>query len=197
MTGIDIDGKAPKRWSKLGLVPLLMFLALAALFCFRLFSGDASRIPSALIGHQVPVFSLNPVDGLGDRPGFADSDLRQGHVTLVNIFASWCVPCRDEHKLLVGLSRDPALAAQGVQIFGIAYKDAPENTKSFLVQGEDPYARIGADRSGRTGIDFGVYGVPETFIVKGDGTIAYKFIGPMSEESIRQIVLPEIEKAAK
>lgn len=200
MSEIDAAGKsqkARKRISKIALLPLLIFLALAALFFFRLFSGDASQIPSALIGRQVPAFTLPAVDGLPDRPGLSDSDLRQGHVSLVNIFASWCVPCREEHELLVGLGKDPALAARNVQIFGIAYKDRPENTSRFLARGGDPYVRIGADQSGRTGIDFGVYGVPETFIVKGDGTIAYKFIGPMSEESFRQTMLPEIEKAAK
>jgi cytochrome c biogenesis protein CcmG/thiol:disulfide interchange protein DsbE len=162
---------------------------------FRLFAGDASRLPSALIGSKVPAFNLAAVEGLAAKPGLSDADLRQGHVTLVNVFASWCVPCHQEHAVLDLIANDAKLAAEGVSLVGIAYKDEPANTIRFLTQEGDPYGKIGADHSGRTGIDFGVYGVPETFIVKGDGTIAYKFIGPMSEASLHDTVLPEIEKA--
>jgi cytochrome c biogenesis protein CcmG, thiol:disulfide interchange protein DsbE len=179
----------------LAFLPLLIFAAVAVLFLFRLYAGDASRIPSALIGTKVPQFNLAPVEGLADKPGLTDADLRQGHVTLVNVFASWCGPCHQEHPVLALLAKDPKLAAAGVRLVGLAYKDEPANTTRFLTREGNPYARIGADRDGMTGIDFGVYGVPETFVVKGDGTIAYKFIGPMTEESIRDTLLPEIEKA--
>ncbi len=178
-------------------VPLALFAALATLFVVRLYSGDASLLPSALIGRQVPAFDLPPVEGLPEKLGFSDADLRQGKVTLVNIFASWCVPCHQEHELLVRLSADPALARAGVRLFGIAYKDDAANIRRFLVEAGDPFARIGADRKGRTAIDWGVYGVPETFVVKGDGTIAYRFVGPIGEVSFRGVILPEIEKALR
>ncbi|MGH6821738.1 MAG: DsbE family thiol:disulfide interchange protein [Methylocella sp.] len=176
---------------------MIFFAALAALFVIRLYSGDASLLPSALIGKQVPAFSLPPVEGLPDKPGFSDADLRQGKVTVVNVFASWCVPCHQEHELIMRLSADPALARAGVLMFGLAYKDEPTNIRRFLAEAGDPFAKIGADRKGRTAIDWGVYGVPETYIVKGDGTIAYRFAGPISDESYRDVILPEIDKALR
>ncbi|MGH6852898.1 MAG: redoxin family protein, partial [Methylocella sp.] len=145
-------------------VPLILFAALVALFLVRLYSGDASLLPSALIGRQVPAFALPPVEGFPDKPGFSDADLRQGKVTLVNVFASWCVPCHEEHEMIMRLSTDPALARAGVRLFGLAYKDEPTNIRRFLAEAGDPFARIGADRKGRAAIDFGVYGVPETFV---------------------------------
>jgi cytochrome c biogenesis protein CcmG, thiol:disulfide interchange protein DsbE len=194
----DADRRTERtRRSILVFLPFVVFAGLAALFLLRLFAGDASRLPSALIGAKVPNFTLAAVEGLAAKPGLSDADLRQGHVTLVNVFASWCVPCRQEHPVLAQIANDPKLAAEGVSLVGIAYKDEPANTSRFLAQQGDPYARIGADRSGMTGIDFGVYGVPETFVVKGDGTIAYKFIGPMDEAALRDVLLPEIEKARR
>ncbi len=187
----------PARRPFLIYAPLAGFAALAALFLVRLYSGDASLLPSALIGKDVPAFTLPAVEGLGDTPGFSDAELRQGKVTLVNVFATWCVPCHQEHEALMRLAADPGLARAGVRLFGLAYKDDPANVARFLAGDGDPFARVGADRSGRTAIDFGVYGVPETFIVKGDGKIAYRFVGPLSEESIRNTILPEIEKAQR
>jgi cytochrome c biogenesis protein CcmG/thiol:disulfide interchange protein DsbE len=176
-------------------VPVVVFALLAVLFLVRLFAGDASRLPSALIGKEVPEFSLPQVEGLENRPGFSAADLRQGHVTVVNVFASWCVPCHQEHEQLMELAADPKLAESGVQMAGLAYKDEPDNVRRFLGQAGDPYKLIGADKSGRTAIDWGVYGVPETFIVKGDGKIAFKFVGPISEESLHDVILPQIAKA--
>ena len=184
------------RRRMLALIPLAAFLALAVLFLIRLGAGDASRIPSALIGKNAPDFALPPVAGL-DRPGFSAADLRRGRVTLVNVFASWCVPCREEHALLSRLARDPALSARGVQIFGLNYKDDPANAAAFLRELGNPYARVGGDRQGRAAIDWGVYGVPETFIVRGDGTIAYKFVGPLNEQALKGVFMAEIDKAAK
>jgi len=178
-------------------VPLLLFAALVALFFVRLYSGDASLLPSALIGKEVPAFVLPPVEGLQDVPGFSDADLRKGKVTLINVFASWCVPCHQEHALIMRLSTEPALTGAGVRLFGLAYKDDPQNIKRFLGDGGNPFTRIGADRKGRVAIDWGVYGVPETFIVKGDGTIAYRFVGPVSEDTYRDTILPEIEQALR
>lgn len=182
---------------RLVILPLLFFAALAALFLLRLFAGDDSRLPSALIGKEVPHFNLPAIAGLTGRPGLSDADLRQGHVTILNVFASWCVPCHDEHPYLVSLSQNPTLLKQGVTIVGIAYKDNPENIRRFLGADGDPYTRVGVDASGRTGIDFGVYGVPETYIVKGNGKIAYKYVGPMNEDAIRSVILPKVEEARR
>jgi cytochrome c biogenesis protein CcmG/thiol:disulfide interchange protein DsbE len=178
-------------------LPLVLFAALMALFLVRLYSGDAALLPSALIGRQVPAFVLPPVEGLPGKQGFSDADLRQGKVTLVNVFASWCVPCHQEHEMIMRLSADPILIRAGVRLFGLAYKDDSANIRRFLAEAGDPFARIGADRKGRAAIDWGVYGVPETFIVKGDGTIAYRYVGPVTEDSYRESVLPEIEKALR
>lgn len=188
---------APKKFrTLLILAPLLCFLALAGLFYVRLGAGDASRLPSPLIGKVIPNVALPALEGQ-PLPGFASDDLRKGTVTLVNIFASWCVPCRDEHPVLMKLARDKDLAAQGVRIAGLNYKDEPANALKFLAEGGTPYAMIGVDKAGRASIDWGVYGVPETFVVRGDGTIAYKFIGPLSEKSLNETLLPEIRKAMK
>ncbi len=187
----------PARKPVLIFAPLAVFCALASLFLVRLYSGDASLLPSALVGKDVPIFALPPVEGLTDKPGFSDADLRQGKVTLVNVFAAWCVPCHQEHELLLRLASDPELARLGVRLFGLSYKDDAASAAGFLNQNGDPFARVGADRNGRTAIDFGVYGVPETFVVKGDGKIAFRFVGPLSEESYRIAILPEIEKAQR
>ncbi len=187
--------QAMPRRSPLRFLPLVFFAALALLFLVRLFAGDVSLLPSALIGKEVPHFSLPAITGLAEKPGLADQDLRRGGVTILNVFASWCAPCHLEHPLLLALAQDDKLAGEGVRLYGIAYKDAPENIRRFLGQNGDPFARIGLDESGRTGIDFGVYGVPETFIIKGDGTIAFKYVGPITEVALRDTILPEIEKA--
>ena len=184
-----------RRARILALVPLAAFLALAGIFLIRLGAGDASLIPSALIGKPAPAFDLPPIEGLPGGKGLSDADLKQGHVTLVNVFASWCVPCREEAPVLLALSKDKNLAAEGVRLTGIAYKDDPANARQFLAEGGNPYAAIGADRSGRTGIDFGVYGVPETYVIRGDGVISYKFIGPLTEQDLETTLPAEIAKA--
>ena len=182
----------PRRRSLLAAAPLIAFLALAGLLFVRLFTGDASRLPSALIGQSAPALNLPGLDG---APGLADADLRQGHVTVVNVFASWCVPCRTEHEFLLALAHDPDLEAKGVTLIGVAQKDPPENVRRFLGALGDPYVKVGLDGDGRAGIDWGVYGVPETFIVKGDGTIAFKLVGPMTAQALADVVAPEIRKA--
>ena len=194
MSEAPASAARPRRW--LTLLPLIAFLALAGLFLVRLYSGDPQRLPSPLIGKPVPTFVLPPLEGSG-LAGFGDGDLRGGKVTLVNVFASWCGPCRDEHPVLIELSKNPDLARAGVRLVGLAYKDEPGNSMKFLKEMGNPYALIGVDRSGRVGIDWGVYGVPETFVVKGDGTIAYKFIGPLSAEALRAVLMPQIEKALR
>jgi cytochrome c biogenesis protein CcmG/thiol:disulfide interchange protein DsbE len=187
------DTSAPRRRRPLlTLLPLLIFGAVAALFFARLFAGDASKIPSALIGQSAPALDLPALDG---GAALIDADLRQGHVSIVNVFASWCLPCHEEHALLVDMAADKELAAKGVRVIGVAQKDEPENVRRFLGAKGDPYAKVGLDRDGRAGIEWGVYGVPETFIIKGDGTVAFKFIGPMSAETLASVVRPQIEKA--
>lgn len=179
----------PRRGPRLVfLLPLMVFVALATVFLVRLLTGgDLSTVPSALIGQPAPDFDLPPLEGT-DLPGFARSDL-DGPVTVVNIFASWCGPCRLEHPQIMALGRDDR-----VRLVGINYKDQPGNARSFLEDLGNPYAAIGVDTRGRTGIDWGVYGVPETFIVDGDGVIRYKHIGPIMADSLDRVVMPEIEK---
>ncbi len=186
-----------KKRSLLVFLPLILFAALAALFFLRLFAGDASRLPSALIGKEVPAFALPGVEGLKGADGLSDTALRQGHVTLVNIFASWCVPCREEHPTLMKIAANAPLKALGVSLVGIAQKDTPANIRALLGEAGNPYATIGADADGRVGIDLGVYGVPETFVITGEGKVAYRFVGPLSDEFFETVLLPEIEKAGR
>jgi cytochrome c biogenesis protein CcmG, thiol:disulfide interchange protein DsbE len=175
------------------LVPLAVFLALALLFFFRLNAGDPSLIPSALIGHPAPQTVLPPVAGLERDgkavPGIDAADFK-GAVTVVNVWASWCVPCRDEAPLLVQIGKDPR-----VRVIGINYKDEPDNARRFLGRYGDPYAATGADKNGRAAIEWGVYGVPETFVVGRDGRIAYKMVGPITADNFDTLLKPQIEKA--
>jgi cytochrome c biogenesis protein CcmG, thiol:disulfide interchange protein DsbE len=175
------------------LVPLAVFLALAALFLVRLFSGDPGRIPSALIGHPAPALDLPPVAGLerGGKaiPGISAADFR-GNVTVVNVWASWCIPCHDEAPFLLELAGDTR-----VRLVGINYKDQPDNARRFLNRYGNPFLASGADQTGRAAIEWGVYGVPETFLVGRDGRIAYKLVGPIGAANFEQEVKPAIEKA--
>lgn len=187
---------APRnRRNILLLLPLIAFLALAALFFFRLGTGDPSRIPSALIGQPAPKTDLPPLPGLA-RAGQAipgvTNDTFKGAVTLVNVWASWCVPCRDEVPFLEQLSQD-----KRIQLVGINYKDSPDNARRFLSRFGNPFIANGRDGNGRTSIDWGVYGVPETFLVGRDGRIAYKLVGPITADNLVRTLMPEIEKALK
>ena len=186
MSAADDEVKRSRLW--LVLIPLLCFAALAAMF-WKGLSGNPSEIPSVLIGKPVPDFALHAVDGL-NAPGFADEDLRKGKVTVVNVWASWCVPCRQEHPLLADLAK-----RQDIQLFGMNYKDEPENSVRFLNTLGQPFAAVGMDRDGRTAVDWGVYGVPETFVVDGQGMIRFKHIGPLTPEAIAGEMAAEIEKA--
>ena len=171
------------------LLPLVAFLALAALFYYRLGAGDPSRIPSALLNKPVPEFALPPIEQ-GKGSGLTSGDLSEG-VHVVNVWASWCGPCRQEHPILMRLAQDNRF-----DLVGINYKDVPENALRFTGALGDPFQLTGADRSGTTAIDWGVYGVPETFIVK-DGIIVHKFIGPLSEEGLAADFMPALEKVLK
>ena len=175
------------------LLPLLIFAALAALFWFRLGDRDPSRIPSALIGRPVPQTTLPALAGLtrdGTQVPGIDPSAFKGKVSVVNVWASWCVPCHEEAPLLTKLSAD-----KRIQIVGINYKDTPDNARRFLGRYGNPFGIVGADSNGRASIEWGVYGVPETFIVGRDGKIAYKLIGAVTPENIDTVLKAEIDKA--
>ena len=167
------------------LAPVAFFVALAALLYVGLFK-DPTLVPSVLIGKPVPEFSLPPVQGR--TLGLSSENLR-GEVSLVNVFASWCVACREEHPLLLALGRSAK-----VPIHGLNYKDKPDDAAQWLDTLGDPYTRTGADINGRVAIDWGVYGVPETFLIDREGRIVYKHIGPISQKALAEIILPKIEK---
>ncbi|MEM6382222.1 MAG: DsbE family thiol:disulfide interchange protein [Pseudomonadota bacterium] len=182
-------GPSKRRVSLLAFAPLLIVLALGGVFSYQLlFGGQASDIPSALIGQQVPQVSLEPIPG-HESPGFSPDDFL-GQVTLLNVFASWCAPCRDEHPMLMALARGGRF-----QIVGINQKDQPADARRFLSTLGNPFDRIGVDPSGRASIEFGVYGVPETFIIGTDGVILHKHIGPFTARDIDVTLMPIIEEA--
>lgn len=176
----------PRRWRYLA--PVGVFIVLALVLGWGL-THDPREIPSTLIGKPVPRFSLPPVKGRS--LGLSDADLKT-EVSLVNVFASWCVACREEHPLLLKLKTDGV-----VPIHGLNYKDTPDDAARWLNTFGDPYTRTGADLNGRVSIDWGVYGVPETFVIGKDGRIAYKHIGPLTPEALTNTVLPLIEKVRR
>jgi cytochrome c biogenesis protein CcmG, thiol:disulfide interchange protein DsbE len=181
----------PARRNWLALLPFILFLGLAAIFLAQLMSGrDTQAVPSALIGQPAPVTNLPPIAALGPIPGIAPEDFK-GKVTVLNVFASWCAPCRDEHPVLMELAKE-----QRFQLIAINYKDKPDNAAAFLGELGNPYARIGADVSGRAGIDWGVYGVPETYVIGPDGVIRYKHVGPLDKAAVENEILLEVAKAA-
>jgi cytochrome c biogenesis protein CcmG/thiol:disulfide interchange protein DsbE len=182
-----------KRW--LVMLPLIFFGALAALFLLRLYGGDPSKLPSALIGRPAPQTALPALVGLTHDgaavPGL-DPGAFKGKVSLVNVWASWCVPCHDEAPLLTEIGKDTRF-----QIVGINYKDAADNARRFLGRYGNPFSVVGVDGNGRASIEWGVYGVPETFIVGKDGRIVYKLVGPITPENFDRVLKVEIEKALK
>jgi cytochrome c biogenesis protein CcmG/thiol:disulfide interchange protein DsbE len=177
-----------KRW-RLAIIPVVVFAGLSLLF-WKGLSGKPSEIPSALIGKPVPAFALPPLEGI-DVPGFDTKALRGGQVTVVNVWASWCGPCRTEHPLLMELAK-----RTDIRLFGINYKDDIGNARQFLGTLGQPFAAIGVDDSGRVAVDWGVYGVPETFIIDGAGIIRFKWIGPLTAEALTGSFADEIAKAA-
>jgi len=187
--------KAPRASRWLMALPLIAFIALAGIFWFRLGSGDPSRIPSALIGHPAPQTALPALDGLTNNgaqvPGLDPASFK-GKVSVVNVWASWCIPCHDEAPLLTELGKDTRL-----QVVGINYKDTPENARRFLGRYGNPFGIVGVDGNGRAAIEWGVYGVPETFIVGRQGTIVYKMVGPVTPDNINTELRAEIDKALK
>lgn len=179
------------RW--LVALPLVVFLGLAGLFLLRLYGDDPSKIPSALIGRAAPQTPLPALEGLAKDgtpiPGL-DPATFKGKVSVVNVWASWCVPCHDEAPLLTDLGKDKRF-----QIIGINYKDSAENARRFLGRYGNPFGIVGVDGNGRASIEWGVYGVPETFVVGREGTIVYKLVGPVTPENVNSLLKAEIEKA--
>ena len=188
----DMSARTPKQGSAApgsrrgALLPIAVFLALVVLLAIGL-TLNPREVPSPLIGKAVPTFDLPPVKGR--TLGLSSADLGRGEVSLVNVFASWCVACREEHPVLMDLK------ARGlVPIHGLNYKDQPDDAARWLAEWGDPYSRTGADVDGRVGIDWGVYGVPETFVIGPDGRIAYKHIGPITPQFVNAELMPMIER---
>jgi cytochrome c biogenesis protein CcmG/thiol:disulfide interchange protein DsbE len=194
MNSATAEQGGKKRLNVFVLLPLIVFAALAVLFFVRLWSGDPSRLPSALIGHPAPRTDLPPLAGLTTRdgkpiPGLSNAAF-PGELTLVNVWASWCIPCAEEVPFLEKLAQD-----KRIKLVGINYKDPTDNARRFLNRYGNPFAAVGVDASGRTSIDWGVYGVPETYLIGRDGTIVYKLVGPVTTENLAQELNPEIAKA--
>ena len=171
------------RW--LLFIPLLAFLGFGGMSYFLL-GRDPHLVPSALIGKPIPQFSLPPVKGRS--LGLSSADLA-GHVSLLNVYASWCVACREEHPLLMQLHKSGI-----VPVNGLDYKDPPDDAAKWLATMGDPYDRIGADVNGRVAIDWGVYGVPETYVIDAQGRIAYKQIGAVTRDILDRTILPLVAK---
>src|SRR5258705_4271836 len=182
-----------RRW--MVALPLIGFALLAALFLLRLYGGDPSKIPSALIGRPAPQTTLPPLEGLlanGAQVRGLDPAVFKGKVSVVNVWASWCVPCHEEAPLLIELGKDTRL-----QMVGINYKDAPDNARRFLGRYGNPFGLVGVDDNGRASIEWGVYGVPETFVVGREGTIVYQIVGPITPANFDTVLKAEIDKALK
>lgn len=183
--------RGKRSWA---MAPLVIFAVIAGLFAFALTSGDPTKLPSALIGRPVPQTEFPPLEGLVDNgqpvSGFSAADLAKGQVSVVNFWASWCVPCIEEHPLLIALKEQT-----GVALYGVNYKDQPEAGRRFLGRYGNPFTAVGVDRAGRNAIEWGVYGMPETFVINGRGEIAYKHVGPVSKRSLETQLLPAIAAA--
>ena len=173
------------------LLPVAFFVALAGLFLVRI-GRDPALVPSPLIGREAPSFVLAPLQGLtrDGEPvaGFSYADLKSSGGTLLNVFASWCVPCREEHPVLMQLAQEKLAQEKGVTLLGLNHKDESENARRFLGGLGNPYAKVGVDPSGRTSLDFGVYGVPETFAIDPEGRIVAKHVGPLTMADAQELL---------
>ncbi len=170
-------------------LPALAFVVLAVFFMFSLIRPAPETLPSALVDKPAPQLTLPALDGA--TTGFGPQDLRSGHVTVINVWASWCVPCRTESAELARISQ-----TNGVSLYGLVYKDSPQKARAFLNEVGNPFSRIGLDSDGRAAIEWGVYGVPETFIVDGKGIVRERFVGPITDDALHNDVLPAIARAA-
>jgi cytochrome c biogenesis protein CcmG/thiol:disulfide interchange protein DsbE len=189
-----ITAEARPQRSRALFWPLAIFAIMALLFAFALRSGDPSKLPSALIGRPAPAVVLAPLEGLNDGAraisGFDTANLAKGEVSIVNFWASWCVPCVQEHPQLVALKEQT-----GLNLYGINYKDQAATARRFLGRYGNPFTAVGVDDNGRAAVDWGVTGMPETFIVNGKGEIIYKHIGPISPQSLQSKIIPMVEAA--
>ncbi|MGL4490645.1 MAG: DsbE family thiol:disulfide interchange protein [Rhizobiaceae bacterium] len=184
-----MDPKPATKPNYFVFVPIIAFLGLAAIFASQLLSGkDNTVVPSALVGKPAPITELPPLDPAAPK-GISTADFA-GRVTVLNVFASWCVPCREEHPVLIEMAKDKRFT-----LVGFNYKDATENATRFLAELGNPYAVVGTDISGRAGINWGVYGIPETYVIGKDGIIRYKHVGPLDLKTFEQNLRPVIEKA--
>jgi cytochrome c biogenesis protein CcmG/thiol:disulfide interchange protein DsbE len=190
----DPPGKGRRPRISAVMAPVAIFAVVAGVFAFALQKGDPSKVPSALIGKAAPQITLPPVAGLTSGgsaiPGFTTYMIGNGRPAVVNFWASWCLPCVEEHPHLVTLAKQ-----SGVAIYGINHKDLPANAAKFLAQHGNPFTAIGADNNGRAAIEWGVYGMPETFVIDGAGRIAFKHVGPITAETLASKVLPAIASA--
>jgi cytochrome c biogenesis protein CcmG/thiol:disulfide interchange protein DsbE len=189
------SAQSGSRRRALLLAPALIFAAVVLMFGFALRKGDPSKLPSALIGKPAPPLELPPLDGLADKDGQPSTALTRealatGRVSVVNFWASWCAPCVEEHPLLVQLA-----TSRDVNLYGINYKDQAANARRFLGRYGNPFTAVGVDGNGRAAIEWGVYGMPETFVIDGRGVIAYKHVGPLTPTSLATQLVPAIEAA--
>lgn len=168
------------------LVPPVIFAGLAAAFYIGLQRDDPDQLPTALAGKQAPAVEVTP---LGDLPMFDDGSLRNGEVKLVNFWASWCAPCRVEHPSLT------QLAEEGIAVYGVNYKDQPDKALAFLAELGNPYAGVGTDPEGRMALNWGLYGVPETYVIDGDGNVVLRFAGPVTQRVIESDIRPALKAA--
>ncbi len=191
----DFDPPPRRRKPALLVVPVIVFLALASIFAFALKTGDPTRLPSALIGKPAPSITLAALDGLVDAtrpvPGIMPADLTQATPKIVNFWASWCAPCVEEHPLLMALKEK-----HGATILGINYKDQSAAARRFLGRYGNPFPAVGTDSDGRAAIEWGVYGMPETFVLNAKGEIIYKHVGPLTAQTIETKLLPALKSAA-
>lgn len=171
----------------LALVPPVVFVGLAGLFLGGMYRDDPDALPSTLIGRAAPALELTP---LGNGPPIDATSLDGKGAKIVNYWASWCAPCRVEHPQLM------QLADEGMPIFGINYKDDAVKALAFLNELGDPYQALGADEKGRTALNWGVYGVPETFVIDGDGNVVLRFAGPVTESILEKRIRPALEAAS-
>lgn len=170
-------------------LPVVLFLGVAFFLFKSLFTGEQpNEIPSALIDKPVPATTLPPLDA--ETQGFGPADFHRGKVILVNVFSSTCVPCRLEAPVLDRLGKMP-----GITLYGFVWKDNAQSARQFLDEVGDPFRRIGLDTEGRLGMEWGIYGWPETYVIDGHGIIRYMFWGPLTDQAVRDQLLPEIEKA--
>lgn len=195
MSELDQTARPPRRSNAMVVIPVIVFAALAIVFGFSLKSGDPTRLPSALIGKPVPQVDFPALEGLagkdGPLPGVTAAGMAKGEVTVVNFWASWCGPCVQEHPLLMELGK------RGVKIVGINYKDPAPGGRRFIGRYGNPYVAVGTDMSGRGAIEWGVYGMPETFVIDKQGRIAHKHVGPITPQALNETILPAIKAAGR